>query len=88
MLKFKNPKKELPQKDDRVLIKYHIEHHAQPGGKFPDEEGYYECYVEKGRDGTIIFIESQGEGYYGFTLREVVGWLPIEDLNKIQIEED
>lgn len=78
MLKFKNPKKELPKEDQIVLVKF----------KDKPCDNYYVCIYTKNIHGIPSFVEAWFEGYYWFDVDEIIGWLPIENLNEIQIEED
>ena len=86
MLKFKNPKKELPENDQVVLIKYTVD------TGYYKKEGYYVCtFAKKGSCflyDNDVFIEECGTGDTLFSLDEILGWLPIEDLDIIQIEKD
>lgn len=82
MLKFKNPQKELPENEQVVLIKYTTD------TGYYDKEGYCVCtFIKKGYYGSDdnIFEENLSSI---FSPDEVLAWLPIEDLNEIQIEED
>ena len=76
----------MPEDEQVVLIKY-----VSDTGYY-EREGYYVCtFVKKGSSfwhDDDVFIEELGEGYATFQLDEVVGWMSIEDLNEIQIEED
>ena len=81
MLQFKDPKKELPKEGQRVLIKYHIVHYSSAS-----EDGYYECTYDESPAGEMAFIETNGEAYYWFILADVVGWMPIEELDIIPIK--
>lgn len=78
MLKFKNPEKELPKEDQIVLV------------KFKDKlyDNYYVCIYTKNVHEKLSFVEAWFEGYSWFNIDDILGWLPIEDLNEIQIEED
>ena len=78
MLRFRNPKKELPKEDQIVLIKFK----DKPNGN------YYVCIYTKNTHDELSFVEAWFEGYYWFDVDDIIGWLPIEDLNEIQIEED
>lgn len=86
MLKFKNPQKELPEDEQVVLIKYTVD------TGYYEKEGYYVCtFVKKGNCFLYdddVFIEECGSGDTTFSLDEILGWIPIEELNEIQIEED
>ena len=81
MLQFKDPKKELPEEGQRVLIKYHFTY-----SNFPSKDGYYECTYDKNPHGIMSFIETFGEVYHWFILADVVGWMPIEELDVIPIK--
>lgn len=77
MLKFKNPKKELPKEDQTVLVKF----------KDKSKANYYVCIYTKNIHDQLSFVEAWFEGYYWFDVNEIVGWLPIEHLDGIQTEE-
>ena len=81
MLQFKDLKKELPKEGQRVLIKYHFAY-----SDFLSEDGYYECIYDKNPHGIISFVETCGENYYWFDFENVVGWIPIEELDVIPVK--
>lgn len=69
MLKFKNPKKELPKYYEIVFAKlgdnqYCFAYYSPTGTWYPDD------------DADVVFSIN------------VIGWISIKDLNKIQIKED
>ena len=84
MIQFKDPKKELPENGQIVLVKYTID------TGYYEKEGYYVCtFVKKGNCflyNDDVFIEELGAGDTEFSLDEILGWIPIEELDIIQIK--
>lgn len=78
MVHFRNPKKELPKEGQIVLVKF----------KDRSNDNYYVCMYTKNVHGKLSFVEAWFEGYSWFNIDDILGWIPIEDLNEIQIEGD
>lgn len=77
MIKLYKPEERLPEPEQVVLVKY------KPNYSY-DDVSYYVCrYTESYREPKYVFREAQGEQYTEVRLKEIEGWVPIEELDKV-----
>lgn len=77
---FRDPKKELP-KDNKQQVVFKYSYYGGPGNKVLYEG--YQIGTLQIKDNILIFLDD-GCGYY--KLDEVIGWMPISELNSIEIK--
>lgn len=83
---FRDPKKELPNIGSLVLIKLNYDFYYICKTKPADPYAYVYERSDYDENDEIVFVEASGEFYSAWTLKEVLGWMPIEELDSIEIK--